>query len=271
VTGPLQNFKFTAVPYRREPKGNRTQYADYTLRQVLSEPRTSSLRGETPLKRLSNTVWTDMAGIIPTQYPYYASEGWILTDGRRGFLVTKYSQQGMEWALLDRVRVNDGRDALRWGGFGIFLGDPEHGAWLAPQQSHRFGVTRITAYEGGIEEGFYTFRAEMESRGHGCPRGFNPPVHWNELYDNKLWELPHMGMSLPENRKKYYTLADMKQEAAKARDMGCEALYLDPGWDTLFASKIWDESRMGKMQDFTATAFLRDGRSTSPPPIASPV
>jgi hypothetical protein len=263
VNGPLQSFKFTAVPYRREPKGNRTQYADYSLLQVLSEPRSSSLRGETPIKRLSNTVWTDMTGIIQTQYPAYASEGWILTDGRRGFLITKYSQQGMEWALLDRVRVNDGRDGLRWGGFGIFLGDPEHGAWIAPQQSHQFGVTRITACEGGIGEGFYTFRAEMESRGHGCPKGFNPPVHWNELYDNKLWELPHMGMSLPENRRKYYTLADMKQEAAKARDMGCEALYLDPGWDTLFASKIWDESRMGRMADFAAMLRQEYGLSLS--------
>ena len=166
-------------------------------------------------------------GIIQTSYPFYASEGWVLTDGRRGFLLTKYSQDGMEWALLDRVNVNDGRAGLRWGGFGIFQGDPERGAWLAPQESHRFGVTRITAFEGGIEEGFYAFRAEMDSRGHACPKRFNPPVHWNELYDNKLCWLP--GMDLPENRKKYYTLADMREEAAKARDIGCEALYLDPG------------------------------------------
>src|SRR3989442_11107680 len=50
-------------------------------------------------------------------------------------------------------------------------------------RSHRFGVTRLTAYEGGIIEGFYTFRQEMSARGHGCPGGFDPPVHWNELYD----------------------------------------------------------------------------------------
>jgi hypothetical protein len=265
VTGPLQGFKVTAVPYRREPNGNRTQYADYTLLQVLSEPWSSHLRAETPIDRVGNVVVTTvyMSGIIQTLYPFYASEGWILTDGRRGFLVCKYSQHGMEWALLDRTPVSDGRAGLRWGGFGIFQGDPEHGAWLAPQQSHRFGITRITAYEGGIDEGFYTFRAEMETRGHGCPKGFNPPVHWNELYDNKLWLLPNDGMAFPENRKKYYTLADMKEEAAKARDMGCEALYLDPGWDTLFASKIWDESRLGKMKDFTAMLRQEYGLSLS--------
>ncbi len=265
VTGPLQGFKVTAVPYRREPNGNRTQYADYTLSQVLSEPRSSHLRADTPIERVGNVVVTAVyaSGIIQTLYPFYASEGWILTDGHRGFLVTKYSQHGMEWALLDRTPVSDGRAGFRWGGFGIFQGDPEHGAWLGPEQSHRFGITRVTAYEGGIDEGFYVFRAEMETRGHGCPKGFNPPVHWNELYDNKLWWLPGGGMDSPENRKKYYTLADMKAEAAKARDMGCEALYLDPGWDTRLASKIWDESRLGKLKDFTALLRQEYGLSLS--------
>jgi hypothetical protein len=134
---------------------------------------------------------------------------------------------------------------------------------LAPQSSHRFGVTRITAFEGGMNEGFYTYRAEMEARGMGCPQGFNPPVHWNELYDNKLWWLPDSGMDKPENRKKYYTLDDLKEAAGKARDIGCEALYLDPGWDTLFASKIWDEPRLGKLQDFTALLHRECGLKLS--------
>ena len=265
VSGPLGDFKVTAVPYRREPNGNRTQYADYTLFQVLNEPWSSHLRAETPIDREGNVVLTTVyaSGIIQTLYPFYASEGWILTDGRRGFLISKYSQQGMEWSLLDRTPVSDGRAGFRWGGLGIFQGDPEHGAWLAPQHSHRFGVTRITAYDGGVNEGFYTFRAEMETRGHGCPKGFDPPVHWNELYDNKLWWLPGGGMDLPEIRKKYYTLADMKAEAAKARDMGCQALYLDPGWDTRFASKIWDESRLGNLKDFAALLRQEYGLSLS--------
>ncbi len=91
VTGGLQDFKLTAVPYRREPSGNRTQYADYTLFQVLSEPRSSHLRAETPIDRVGNVVVTTvyMSGIIQTLYPLYASEGWILTDGHRGFLFTK--------------------------------------------------------------------------------------------------------------------------------------------------------------------------------------
>jgi hypothetical protein len=254
VESGLKDFKFIAVPYRREPTGNRSQYADYTLQQVLCEARSSRLRAQSTIGHSDQVVLSNVygMGIIQTLYPQYASEGWILTDGRRGFLVTKYSQEGMEWALLDRVPLSAEQIGLRWGGYGIFQGDPEAGAWIAPQASHRFGVTRVTAFEGGIDEGFYAFRAEMESRGHGCPKGFDPPVHWNELYDNKLWWLSGAGMDKPENRKKYYTLDDMKDAAGKARDIGCEALYLDPGWDTLFASKIWDESRLGKLQDFTA-------------------
>jgi hypothetical protein len=103
----------------------------------------------------------------------------------------------------------------------------------------------------------------MESRGHGCPKQFNPPVHWNELYDNKLYWLPNGVMDLPENRKKYYTIADMKEEAAKAREIKCQALYMDPGWDTSFASKIWDESRLGKLKDFSTMLRKEYGLSLS--------
>lgn len=249
VIGPLSRFRLTAVPYRREPTGDRQQYADYTVRQVLTESRRSLLRADAPVVRTGNIVHP--RGVEQLVYPEYASEGWALTDGQRGFLISKYSPAGMEWALLDRISIAEDLLGLRWGGFGIFQGDPDNIAWLAPGKSHSFGVTRITAYEGGMAEGFYTFRSEMEERGHGCPSGFDPPVHWNELYDNKLWWIPQGGQDQAENRKKYYLLADMKQEAAKARDIGCQALYLDPGWDTSFASKIWDESRLGKLTDFT--------------------
>ena len=254
VESPLSEFKFTAVPYRREPTGNRTQYADYTLLQVLQEGRHSDLRAQSQIQHFGNVnlSYVYSMGLIQTLYSQYAAEGWVLTDGRRGFLFTKYSQEGMEWALLDRVPLNEEHLGLRWGGAGVFQGDPEGGALLAPQASHRFGVTRITAFEGGIKEGFYAFRAEMEARGMGCPQGFNPPVHWNELYDNHLYSLPMGEMDLPENRKKLYTLDDMKEGAGKARAIGCEALYLDPGWDTNFASKIWDDARLGKLPEFSA-------------------
>src|ERR1035441_1630767 len=122
VESPLKDFKFTAVPYRREPTGNRTQYADYTLLQVLTEPRHSELRAQSKIQRFDRVFLSDVyaMGIIKTDYQQYASEGWVFTDGRRGFLVTKYSQEGMEWALLDRVPLSEEHLGLRWGGFGIY-------------------------------------------------------------------------------------------------------------------------------------------------------
>jgi hypothetical protein len=235
VSGPWSKFKFTAVPYRRGLGGPRGQYNDFSLGDILTQ------------QFSFEPMWLE-----GTLAPNYASEAWALTDGEQGFAVLKYGQDGMEWSVLGRATLPSGQAALRWGGFGIQNGEPSHGAWLLPGESHPFGVTKLIAYEGGITEGFYAFRREMEARGHGCPQGFNPPVHWNELYDNKLWSLPGEEQGDPEMRKKYYTLDDMKAEAAKAQAIGCEALYLDPGWDTKFASKIWDEARLGPYRDFVA-------------------
>ncbi len=234
ATGEWNEFKVIAIPYRREPNGSRRQYADFSLGQLLTQPYSSEL-------------WTEETTVMPA----YASEGWAWSDGKRGFLLTKYSQEGMEWSLLDRSPGRDGQARLRWGGCGIYRGNPEHGAWLRAGESHRFGLTRLTAYAGGMLEGFYLFRKEMAVRGHGLPADYNPPVHWNELYDNKLWWLPDDEQDNPEMRKKYYTLADMKQEAAKAKGIGCEALYMDPGWDTSFGSKIWDAARLGPYPSLT--------------------
>ena len=265
-SGTWERFRFSAIPYRREPAGGPTQYADYTVEQVLRGPRFSRLRSNAAIDRYGsiNVPICHRTGIIPVSFTEYASEGWCLTDGRRGFVITKYSQDGMEWAVLDRAPLDDGRAGLRWGGFAIFLGDPEHGARIEPGRSHTFGVTRLTAFDGGLTEGFYTFRAEMEERGHGCPAGFDPPAHWNELYDNKLWwTTANGGQDSAENRRRYYTLPAMQEEAAKAKDYHCEALYLDPGWDTNFASKIWDESRLGKLSDFSALLRRDYGLSLS--------
>ncbi len=235
VSGPWSKFKLTAIPYRRGLGGPRTQYNDFSLGEVLTQ------------EFSFEPMWMDV-----TVTPNYGSEAWALTNGEQGFLLLKYSQTGMEWSVVDRVTLPNGQLALRWGGYGMHYGEPAHGAWLLPGESHQFGVTRVIAYSGGITEGFYAFRQEMEARGHGCPKGFDPPVHWNELYDNKLWSLPGEQQGDPAMRKKYYTLDDMKAEAAKAKAIGCEALYLDPGWDTKFASKIWDEARLGPHRDFVA-------------------
>jgi hypothetical protein len=246
ASGPWYQHIFTAIPFRREPRGHKTQYTDISLGQILTG-------------RCASELWTWET----SETSAFASEGWAWTDGVHGLLFSKYSPRGLEFALLDRVSLAESKIGLRWGGFGIYRDNPEHGAWLLPGESHQFGVSRLTAFAGNWAQGFYAFRGEMEERGHGCPTEFNPPVHWNELYDNKLWWLPGDGQGDPEMRKKYYTLEGMKEEAAKAKEIGCEALYMDPGWDTNFGSKIWDEPRLGSYKSFTAMLAQNYGLKSS--------
>jgi hypothetical protein len=223
------DYKFTPVPFRREPAGHDAQYADFTLSQLLIE-------------QYSSELWSEDTTVTSA----VASEAWAWTNGKQGFLITKYSPGGLEFATVDRVVLSQGKLGLRWGGIGIYRNNREHGAWLRPGESHRFGTTRVTAYAGDWQQGSYTFRAEMEQRGHGCPAGFNPPVHWNELYDNKLWWLPGDEQDDPEIRKKYYTLDSMKEEAAKATTAdrlktlakGGGAFFMSDG--TNYHEECWD-------------------------------
>jgi hypothetical protein len=233
--------KFSAIPFLREPQGSaRTQYAEFSLEELFTQKFETGLWVNRRIHPNGYTVTND-----------FAAEGWSWRHAGNGFLITKYAQNGMEWSMLDHLPLSPHSVGLRWGGLGIHLGNPEPGTWISPGQSHLFGATRVTAVRGDRNQAFYAFRAEMAARGHGCPQGFDPPIHWNELYDNKLFFLPNGKQDDPEMRKKHYTLEDMKGEAAKAKAIGCEALYLDPGWDTNFASKIWDEARLGSFKSFT--------------------
>jgi hypothetical protein len=239
LEGAQAESKFVAVPFRREPRGGRMQYSDYSMEQIL----TGEFRSD-----LWSPDWA--RSTHPTVSSSFAAEGWIWSHGGTGFVISKYSQAGLEFAILDRVPLSEGSVGLRWGGIGLWLGSPEQGTRILPGEGHHFGITRLTHFDGEMEQGYYTFRQEREQRGHGCPQNFNPPVHWNELYDNKLFTLSNGQFNDPGMRRRYYSLDDMKMAAAKATDMGCEALYLDPGWDTNFGSKLWDELRLGPYQSF---------------------
>ena len=263
----LNGYTFTAVPFRREPSGKRSQYADYSLTQILHDKRVSILRGNmrwgTGFRDGVHDCGIGVDPRDPLTFDVYGSEGWTFTNGKTGFLLTKYNPIAMEWAILDPLKTSDTSLSLRWGGAGIYCGDPEPACQLAPGESFRFGTTRLTAFTGDLTQGFYSFRQEMESRGHKVPTGFNPPLHWNELYDNKLWWLPNGQFNDPEKRQEFYLLKDMENAAAKAQAIGCEALYMDPGWDITFASKIWDESRLGPLADFVALIKSKYGLKVS--------
>jgi hypothetical protein len=207
----------------------------------------------------------------------WGAEGWLWTDGAATLLISKYNPNGLEWSLLEPVKRGD--DAfIRFGGAGLWRpglplrshndspsecrhGLPSAAAGLAPGKSYTFGPTRLQCLDGGWKPAYYAYRKYTESLGCRPAKGYNPPVHWNELYDNeyffKVAPLGRYDVDQAELRakmkslmKQYYTLEDMKGEAAKAKELGCEALYLDPGWDTGASTFVWDAERLGSFKSF---------------------
>jgi len=260
----LKGYVFTAMPLRLDlnvavPNGPskdpgtlkairaRKRYLDFSLNDILYGRRFySDIEYERPeMQSLATPV---------VQRPCaenHAAEAWVLTDGRLGFVISKYNQTQREYAVLDRAYLQNGVTGLRWGG-----ASPPDEMYsyihLEPGASYEFGVTRLSAFQGGLTQGYYNFRTQMESRGHRTPEKFDPPLHWNELYDNKLCCADMTSHVESKNRDRLYRLDDMKQAASRAQAMGCDALYLDPGWDTPQSSKLWDERRLGKLPDFIA-------------------
>jgi hypothetical protein len=229
----LQGSRFYPIPYRREPFNG--QFLDMAADELLSRQGGFYFWSFDMVPQLILTV-------------AFGSEAWAWVDAdpEHALLIAKHNPDAMEWSLLQPFQ-REGKTYLRFGGAGLWkLGDPEPAAQLDPGQSFRFGVTRFVACEGGWKGAFYVFREWTETLGHRFPADYNPPVHWNELYDNPLW----WGPDTPERRQEVYQLSDMEVEAEKAAEIGCEALYLDPGWDTLFASSVWAEDRLGTQRDF---------------------
>jgi hypothetical protein len=92
----------------------------------------------------------------------------------------------------------------------------------------------------------YGFRRFLDERGCRFPASYDPPVHWEQLYDMEgAWD----------HRAEQYTKAAIEREAQKGIEYGCEAIYLDPGWDTKFASLVWGDAWLGPMD-----AFVREMR-----------
>jgi hypothetical protein len=229
-------FTLTAIPTRRW----RGQFRDHRVEGYAA-------------KDLFPNSWTGQV------FPNRAAEGWSWTDGRTGFVISKYSQEHLEFAVVEgesyealRDRdasrlghistVRGGDYCLRWGGAAPMLGSPGLRLRFNGERSRiDFGVTTIQPVEGGWEAGHRVYAAQMRDRGHGTPADFDPPVHWNELY-NLSWR---GGTNAP-----LQTLPELWIEAGRARDMGAEAFYFDPGWDIAEGSTIWDDSRLGPIEDF---------------------
>jgi hypothetical protein len=240
-------IRFCPVPYRRETNA---QMQDFPLREVAEHGITFGGWNE-PQK--------------PT--PIWGAEGWVWSKGTSAFLLAKFNPEGMEWSLMEPVKRRT-ETVLRFGGAGQWkYGHPEGATRLEPGKSYRFGETRLQAIDGDWKQAYYAYRGYMESHNRGVPKGYNPPVQWNELYDNEYFGRvcsmgdeffspgkPGFCKEYYERNKKllneYYSLKLIKGEADKAKELGCEALYLDPGWEIGPSRQIWDAERLGPMPTF---------------------
>lgn len=231
----LRDCRITSVPFRRDLRGMRGEYQEFSPAEIVLN------------KGFFCPRWPQREATKE-----FGAEGWLWNYGDSSLLVAKHAPELIEFSVLSTEEVA-GRTVLRFGGASIWHGDPEEGTRMEPGARLSFSTTRYVLVRGGLEEGYYAFRGWMDSLGHRTPPGFDPPVHWNELYDNPLW---WQGDSF-EKRRKLYTLAHMEDEAAKAREIGCEALYLDPGWDTNFGSSTWASYRLKDPGEFVK---LMDGK-----------
>jgi len=234
----LDRFRLVAVPFRRHLGQHQDRYlAEYAMADLF--PR-----------------W-DPRGNLPN----CGSEAWIVTDAERGLLVAKYNQEAIEYSLFQGEYVLSGQgqtrltvmDAItshahvpyhlcaRFGGAGLYRGDPESAQVLGPEGQIVFGPTRLSTFSGDWPEGYHAYKAHLRALGHGLPADYNPPLHWNELYN--------LGWRLGDNAP-LQTRQQLDAEGAIAADVGVESLYLDPTWDVAEGTTVWDAARLGPQTDF---------------------
>jgi hypothetical protein len=82
---------------------------------------------------------------------------------------------------------------------------------------------------------------------------YDPPVNWNELFDVGWYH------SNRQELLRHYTRDALLAEAAKAREVGAQLLYLDPGWEVCEGTTLWDEERLGPAADFVREVRERFG------------
>ena len=138
----------------------------------------------------------------------------------------------MQWSVLATGQSEEGGTTPALRRRGVIDGEPSDLGRIEPGQTVRLGVTRYQTVSGGYDHAMYAFRAFLDENGCRFPKGFDPPVHWEQLYDMEgAWD----------DRPHRYTKAILEKEAEKGVAYSCEALYLDPGWDTGFATFLWGD------------------------------
>ena len=161
--------RLVAVPFRHRAVDPKGKMQDYSLQEVVSQP----------------GVELQMDDIqCPCERPsrHRVSEGWAWTHGGRVLCIFKFCQEHMQFSVVSKHQDAEGA-CLRFGGATMLFGEPADLCRMAPGATVDLGVVRYETLQGGYQEAMYAFRAMLDEKGCRFPKDFNPPVHWEQLYD----------------------------------------------------------------------------------------
>lgn len=226
VLPEYDNDRWIAVPFRHRADDETGFFNDFSVADLFSsEGYEPSIDENLAYKR------------IPSRHRF--AEGWAWTHGGGSLGIFKFNQEHMEFSVVSKHIQSD--RYLRFGGACMISGEPAALTRIASHQTVKLGAVRYQYIPGDYNQTLYVFRSMLDEKGCRFPQDYNPLVHWNQLYNmNEAWN----------DRPNRYTKTAIMQEAAKARDYHCEALYLDPGWDTDFGTFLWGEQWLGSQKTF---------------------
>lgn len=238
----LKGDRMVAIPFRHGATASGEADNDFSFQHII----TGSGK-EVRINEVASVSWGN--GYIRSSK--YFAEGWAWMHGDYSLGIFKFNQDAMEFSVLD-TDADEGGLFLRFGGVGLRDGEPSHIMTIPAGAQIALGVTHYETSRGDYKESYYAFRKFLDQHGCHFPATFDPPVHWNELYDNAEYTLSTAGNPPRPRRTRHltYTRDNILQEAGKARAYHCEALYLDPGWDTEFGSFLWGEAWLGNRRQF---------------------
>jgi hypothetical protein len=240
VRPEVADDRVVAIPFRHRATDPPGHFNDFSIRNLITQPGSESWVNKD--QAVTN---------VPSRHRW--SEGWALMHGDRTFCVSSFCQENMLFSILSTM-ADGATKSLRFGGAVMIQGEPAALTRIAPGQSVDLGITRFETVAGGYREAMYAYRKLLDEHGCRFPKDFNPPVHWEQLYDmNNAWN----------DRPRLYTKAIIDRQAAKGRDYSCEALYLDPGWDTALASFLWGEQWLGPRKLFIDEMWTKYGLKVS--------
>ncbi|MDH7602277.1 MAG: hypothetical protein QHI38_09035 [Armatimonadota bacterium] len=235
----VEDYRLIAIPFRLQPDGKKH---DYPLDDIY-HGRYECSAFHNPARLVQEVVDIGRG----------RSEAWAWSNGENGLLIIKYNPEAVEYSMVEtecREEVDpSGKPVvqayLNFGGAAPSLyNEPIQARILEPGGEFTFGTTCYRFYEGLWRQGSYLFREYMSAKGHTFPENYNPPINWNELYDIGWYHNDRSALA------QHYTAETLEGEAKKARDLGCDLLYLDPGWEVCEGTTIWDEARLGKPKEF---------------------